>query len=133
VKARWLFGRVAKREFLGIEKLLENPLTSALRCAILQQLKELSENDDNIGTARFVGNQESDEFLLMMRSTLTIEMWKAELELVMTREGASAPCKRGSESVSGPWFTQDHHVPVNSTCVTQRTQQSANEYKPLHF
>jgi hypothetical protein len=26
VKARWLFGRVAKREFLGIEKLLEKPL-----------------------------------------------------------------------------------------------------------
>jgi hypothetical protein len=79
------------------------------------------------------GNQESDVFLLRMRRTLTIEMWKAELELVATREGASVSCKRGSESVSGPWFTQDNHVPVNSTLCTHTAQQSANEYKPLHF
>jgi len=50
-----------KEIFWELKNSSKNPLTSALRCAILQQLKELSENDGNIGTARFVGNQESDD------------------------------------------------------------------------
>jgi len=45
-----------KEIFWNLKNSWPNLLTSPLRCAILRQPKELSENGGNAGSARFVAN-----------------------------------------------------------------------------
>jgi len=80
--------------------------------------RELSENGGNTGIARFARKREHT-LILLVTCTLTIEMWKAELELVVTGEGSLASQEDQRDACRSMVNAQDNHVPVNSGSGSQ--------------
>jgi hypothetical protein len=114
----------------------KNPLTDPQRCAILPQSKEMGANGRKTGYARFRReNIQEGTFLLLVRSTLTIEMWKAELELVWTGAWAvQYPWQRGSGMSAWPVTGVTHTIITFLSIHMGRMATSVHiiicEYKP---